>query len=414
MTVHELFSFLMLFAWKASLVLVLALLYLALLRRSNASTRHAVCAAALSGVLLVPVLMVIAPGFEIAPRAMFWMRINTTASSAAAVLGQQRGEEVRTLVLIAWACGALVLFIRCVAGWAVLRRLRAQSREIADAGWRELWEEWAGSFQEPELRAGPVSVPLTCGVLRPAVLVPEDFQSWSPAQRQTVLLHESAHIRRRDCLWHYIAQVACTLLWFHPVVWILEARLRREEELACDDAVVASGMEPAEYAEILLDTARTLQSPSLLACCMSGRGTGSMRARFGHLLDGNRDHRVARSGKWLVQAVLAFVLAMSFAGATTPEVYKIGGDVSAPRLINKTEPDYTPEAKQAKIQGTVLLSVVIGKNGVVQNVQVTRSLDPGLDVKAMEAIRKWRFAPATRKGKPVAVRAAVEVNFRLL
>ena len=95
-------------------------------------------------------------------------------------------------------------------------------------------------------------------------------------------------------------------------------------------------------------------------------------------------------------------------------VYRIGGGVSAPVPIFKVEPEYSEEARKAKFQGTVLLSIVVDETGKTRDIKVLRSLGLGLDEKAIEAVMKWRFRPAYREGKPVAVAANVEVNFRLL
>lgn len=85
-----------------------------------------------------------------------------------------------------------------------------------------------------------------------------------------------------------------------------------------------------------------------------------------------------------------------------------------PVLLLKVEPEYSEQARQSKFQGTVLLRVVIDEKGFPRDIGVTRPLGLGLDEKAMEAVRRWRFKPATRDGKPVAMEAVVEVNFRLL
>ncbi len=95
-------------------------------------------------------------------------------------------------------------------------------------------------------------------------------------------------------------------------------------------------------------------------------------------------------------------------------VYQIGGEVSQPVPIYKIEPEYSEEARKAKYSGTVLLSVIIDANGNTRDIHVIRPLGLGLDEKAIEAVSKWRFRPAMRNGKPVAVQAQVEVNFRLL
>jgi protein TonB len=95
-------------------------------------------------------------------------------------------------------------------------------------------------------------------------------------------------------------------------------------------------------------------------------------------------------------------------------VHKIGGDVTPPKLIYKVEPHYTDAARDAKIEGTVGLSVEIWEDGQAHNIRVVQALDSGLDQSAIDAITAWRFEPATRDGKKVRVQANVEVNFRLL
>ena len=95
-------------------------------------------------------------------------------------------------------------------------------------------------------------------------------------------------------------------------------------------------------------------------------------------------------------------------------VRTIGGGVTAPRLLSKIEPEYSEEARKAKYQGSVMLRVIVDEQGVVRHVEVSRPLGLGLDEKAVEAVRKWRFQAGRQDGKPVAVWAVVEVNFRLL
>jgi protein TonB len=95
-------------------------------------------------------------------------------------------------------------------------------------------------------------------------------------------------------------------------------------------------------------------------------------------------------------------------------VYKIGGGVSSPSLIYKVEPEYSEEARKAKFQGTVLLYVEVDETGKPRNIRVIRPLGLGLDQKAIEAVEKWKFSPGKKDGKPVAVQAQIEVNFRLL
>ena len=87
--------------------------------------------------------------------------------------------------------------------------------------------------------------------------------------------------------------------------------------------------------------------------------------------------------------------------------------VMAPKLIYKTEPTYTEQARAAALEGMVKLALHVGADGRAHNLEVVQSLGMGLDEKAMEAIRQWRFEPGKKDGEPVVVRATVDTNFRL-
>ena len=94
-------------------------------------------------------------------------------------------------------------------------------------------------------------------------------------------------------------------------------------------------------------------------------------------------------------------------------VYRVGGGVSAPRVIYAPDPEFSEEARKAKYQGVVVLWVIVGNDGRTHQIRVQRTLGMGLDEKAIEAVRTWRFEPARKDGVPVAVQVNVEVNFRL-
>lgn len=93
--------------------------------------------------------------------------------------------------------------------------------------------------------------------------------------------------------------------------------------------------------------------------------------------------------------------------------YRVGGGVSAPRALYSPEPEYSEEARKAKYQGVVVLWLVVGPDGRPRDIRVSRSLGLGLDEKAIEAVRQWKFEPARKDGKPVPVQINVEVSFRL-
>lgn len=100
-------------------------------------------------------------------------------------------------------------------------------------------------------------------------------------------------------------------------------------------------------------------------------------------------------------------------GGTGGGIFRVGGGVSAPRVVYNPDPEYSEEARKAKYQGTVVLHLIVGPDGRPRDIRLQRQLGMGLDEKAMEAVRTWRFEPAKKDGMAVAVAINVEVNFNL-
>jgi TonB family protein len=100
-------------------------------------------------------------------------------------------------------------------------------------------------------------------------------------------------------------------------------------------------------------------------------------------------------------------------GGTGGGVFRVGGGVSAPKIIYQPDPEYSEEARKAKYSGTCMLWLIVGPDGKPRDIRVARTLGLGLDEKAIEAVKTWRFEPAMKDGKPVAVMINVEVSFRL-
>jgi protein TonB len=107
---------------------------------------------------------------------------------------------------------------------------------------------------------------------------------------------------------------------------------------------------------------------------------------------------------------LAFLFLAVAVAMAQPQTFP---STTPPVVIYKVEPEYTKEAIEAKRQGTVAISVVITAEGVASDLAVVRGLGLGLDEKAMECVRQWRFKPGTRNGEPIAVKATIEINFLL-
>ena len=95
------------------------------------------------------------------------------------------------------------------------------------------------------------------------------------------------------------------------------------------------------------------------------------------------------------------------------DVYSVGNGITPPSVLSKIDPEYSEQARAAKYSGSVMLSLVVNTSGQAQDVKVIKVLGMGLDEKAIEAVKKWRFLPGKNNGVPVNVRAQVEVNFRM-
>jgi len=158
-------------------------------------------------------------------------------------------------------------------------------------------------------------MPVVWGVLRPRLLLPAEAREWSHEQLLSVLLHELAHVRRRDALVQWLTQVACALHWFNPLVWLAAWRLHAERERACDDLVLASGVRASAYAEHLLHIATKL-SPArwTQACGLAIARKSSLEGRLLAVLSCGRNRGgvtgILVTAAVLLAAAIAIPLAM--------------------------------------------------------------------------------------------------------
>ena len=148
-------------------------------------------------------------------------------------------------------------------------------------------------------------VPMTFGLLRPVVLMPYGAAKWPAERLRVVMLHEIAHVKRRDWLTTMLAEVACALYWFHPLVWLAAHRLRVESEQECDDLVLTSGVQAVDYADHLLEVVRGLTGrrgsmPAVVTMAQEGDITGRLKTILAE-----SKNRSAATGRGLALAVLA-------------------------------------------------------------------------------------------------------------
>lgn len=577
--------------WKSAAILGIALLINIALRRKSADLRRLILSSAIATLFLAAFASAILPRWNtelpIVSRAM---ELSNAAPPVAFAFTPANiaptptpHREMPNPVTILWLAGTAILLTRFLLALRSLRRLRNSSAQIREIN------------GIPILQGETIAAPVTWGILRPVILVPNTFDQLPEESRDAILAHELAHIQSHDFALRTLAEIARAILWFQPLIWIARRHLRHEQELACDDRVLESGANPSAYAKLLLNW--NAGSDSLLATAFGSH----LKQRICALLDQNTRRTRISSKALLLACPLALATAIPLAAITftetplrqlvitfrpptspameqfaphpqriaqlaqnqprpsappapgtsaiavvpmpaltgssllvaTPiaitnqtthaaipglgvddfilkedgvpqvirfaeyqqvinsdnaissyyvlgyytsntssnplyrrisislkdaslaanatlryrEGYFVGtvtvtptddgrfhgqagpgsspaavdspantlpAGVTKPVLIYKIDPGYSDEARKAKYSGTVELSVLVDETGKVTAVNVVHPLGMGLDEKAVEAVRQWRFHPATEDGKPIAVQTQISMNFRLL
>ncbi|HVF90220.1 MAG TPA: M56 family metallopeptidase [Blastocatellia bacterium] len=165
-------------------------------------------------------------------------------------------------LLAIWLSGVIAILARLLVGTASVRKIAREAERVTEPSRVSMvrslsWQ--IGLDREVDLLVSDrISMPLTFGSLRSVVLLPAEAALWDEERLQIVLLHELAHVRRKDCLTQLTAHLSCALHWFNPLIWIALRELRIERERACDDYVLFTGTKASDYASHLLDIARSL------------------------------------------------------------------------------------------------------------------------------------------------------------
>jgi beta-lactamase regulating signal transducer with metallopeptidase domain len=245
-----------------------------------------------------------------------------------------------TLALGVYSAGTLLLALRFLLGWFLSYKLRQASRTIREF---EIIRRFRCRCEVAELRAIPrlaesdrLSVPLTCGVMQPFVLLPADWRTWDAEKLDAVLAHEVSHVARRDALTERLALLHRSIFWFSPLAWWLPRCLADLAEEASDEAALATGTEPTKYAEILLGFLEDLNSVS---CRAHWQGVamaqaGSAEKRLDRILKGRGIMSIR--AKKSVMAVLAFGSVPVVLVAASLQPHRLG-----PQIVFSHSPSLT-------------------------------------------------------------------------
>jgi beta-lactamase regulating signal transducer with metallopeptidase domain len=293
---------------RALVLLSLGWIGTALLRRRSASVRASIWTAALAAVLLLPAVSMFGPAWRIpvlagsetaplAPKPTPASSANEGATDAvglsngalnptletpdspgtiAAVTDPSRGLDWASIALATLGLVTCVLLIRIGAGYRRMQHITNRAVE-ADAIWSTLADEVRrelGIVRKVPVRVtDDTNVPAVTGLSNPVLLLPIETDEWPLDVRRAVVLHELAHVARRDSLGQLIGQIACAVYWFVPLTWYGARRAAAFRERASDDVVIQAGVRPSSYAESLIALARSssqaMQSPATMAIAES-------------------------------------------------------------------------------------------------------------------------------------------------
>ena len=356
-------------ALKGAILVVIAAIAAYVLRNRSAASRHAAWTAAVIGHLAIPALMLILPAWRIpllpaapwtppasvvsqpaasitpaardaaehaaAPaRTPAETHTPTTAPSSGSMLditpvnapsGSASASSLpATLAVIAsiWFFGVLLVLLRLAIGTWRVNQLAREGSRVEDGVWLSLTQRLANRLGVSRpltlLRGERLAVPVTWGIVYPAVLLPQDADEWPEERRRFVLVHEMAHIKRFDALTQLVAQLAAAVFWFDPLVWLAAHQMRKEREHACDDYVLRDGTAPSLYAGELLEMVRSIgtpthdrAAPAFAALAMARRS--EFEGRMLSILDPRLDRKTLNRRSTLMTAVVVALLTIPLA-----------------------------------------------------------------------------------------------------
>jgi uncharacterized protein (TIGR03435 family) len=309
-------------------------------RRAAAATRHMMWTFVVAALLALPALTLTLPlrvTIPVAPRATAalarvtspWLTVEAAGTGTATVdpaaatrstggvSRSSRWLRIDVLPGAVYAAGVLFLLLRLVAQYLVVQRDLRRAAPVHGADWIQ---DLAASAAALGLKR-PVAVrrtldhvmPFVLGIRRSTVIVPATADLWPGDRRRAVLLHELAHVSRRDCLVQMLTAVACALYWVHPGVWWIARRMRVEQELACDDRVLTAGTEPVAYAGHLLELAHSLPGRTASSLATAMAGAGQIERRIRALVERGRPPLLLSRRARLMAVVCAAVLVVSLA-----------------------------------------------------------------------------------------------------
>jgi len=348
---------------KASVIVLVALAATTLMRKRSAAVRHWVLSAAIVCAAATPLLELVVPSWHLALGATAPVRERDAAVPRAAASSQTAAPvslaavspepprpnrdalsyavampSLTNLLTAAWIAGVSISIGLLLVGLGRLAWLASRSRRLVTGPWIETAEEISRRYGIARpvwlLQSDHPSLLVTWGLLRPRIILPRAACAWPADRIRIVLSHELAHIQRGDWLVQMTAELLRSVYWFNPLMWIAARILREESERACDDAVLNSGIQPAEYAREILDLARTLENPFRgWSAALAFARTTHLERRFMAMLNPSIDRHCVSRRTRLLTSLIALCLLLPLAAIRLPAqsaAGKFGGTIHDP------------------------------------------------------------------------------------
>jgi beta-lactamase regulating signal transducer with metallopeptidase domain len=320
-------------------------------RIRSASVRHGVWTSALCAMLLMPILPYAIPPIAIefpipipaspvvtpvSPVPHTFPAVESPSVPVATTLHVAPSLPVRSVpawpavAAVCYAIGVVLLSVRMLLGWRLMRRLAAEGHRIDVPGFGRVYESRL------------VSTALTAGIVRTRILLPATWTSWTGEKLRAILTHEAAHVQRRDAFIGFLARLNCCLFWFHPLAWWLQKKLAIIAEHACDDAAMKTMATPRQYAEVLLEMAESVRRTGgrLSWQGIGVGGTGILGERIERVLRNDGTAGLSRIRKLIVVLNCAAVILFAVACRDqSPPAAPTGPAPETPRAAAQTGSD---------------------------------------------------------------------------
>ncbi len=380
-------SFLLTTLWQGAFVVGITFAVTTAIPKGQAATRYAVWFAALVALALLPLTALLSIA---SPSAIPSSIVHTT--TVATKVTQQAARTSGSWLSIAWIAGALLSLLRIVVSYARIAAIR-RSAVPADA------------LGPRVMTSDRLEIPIVAGIIRPVVIIPARLlRDLDSADLRCILIHERAHISRRDVLGNLIQRVFEAALFFNPWVYLIGHQLVNEREAACDDWVVCNAGDPVRYASCLaaLGGQQRPFTPPLLT--PSAIGSGRMLiGRIARILDGKS---VSMKTNYLVvSAAVALFALLAFAFQTPPTIAAVRSSACPTLLasvVNAVPPKLPDMYAAAHPHGSAEVEVTIGTNGKASNARILKATDATIGKAAVKAALQSTYSPARRDCKTVS------------